>query len=157
GTVGFPDPESVPVVRRTTEMGPPGAGPQAHPPGSAHPPPPSPPLRTRTPPPPPPPRSRTAARAAAGTAPGRAAQSWPPGSRIGQYEIIRELGSGGMGIVFLARDDRLGRRVAIKFLQTGNPELTRRFLIEARATAQCSHENIVVIHEVGEVEGSPYM
>src|SRR4051812_42146036 len=79
------------------------------------------------------------------------------GARLGQYEIIRELGAGGMGVVYLARDDRLGRRVAIKFLQTGNAELTRRFIIEARATARCSHENIVVIYEVGELQGSPFM
>ncbi len=79
------------------------------------------------------------------------------GARLGQYEIIRELGAGGMGVVYLARDDRLGRRVAIKFLQTGNAELTRRFLVEARATARCSHENIVVIYEVGELQGSPFM
>jgi serine/threonine protein kinase len=79
------------------------------------------------------------------------------GARIGQYEIIRQLGSGGMGVVFLARDNRLGRRVAIKFLQTGNAELTRRFIVEARATARCSHENIVVIYEVGELQGSPFM
>ncbi|HET6147085.1 MAG TPA: protein kinase [Polyangia bacterium] len=79
------------------------------------------------------------------------------GARLGQYEIIRELGAGGMGVVYLARDDRLGRRVAIKFLQTGNAELTRRFIIEARATARCSHENIVVIFEVGELQGSPFM
>jgi eukaryotic-like serine/threonine-protein kinase len=83
----------------------------------------------------------------------------PPGvgARLGQYEIIRELGAGGMGVVYLARDDRLGRRVAIKFLQTGNAELTRRFIVEARATARCSHENIVVIFEVGELQGSPFM
>ena len=79
------------------------------------------------------------------------------GARLGQYEIIRELGAGGMGVVYLARDDRLGRRVAIKFLQTGNAELTRRFIVEARATARCSHENIVVIYEVGELQGSPFM
>jgi serine/threonine protein kinase len=80
-----------------------------------------------------------------------------PGVRIHQYELIREIGAGGMGTVFLARDTRLGRRVAIKFLQSNHPELTQRFLIEARATARCSHENIVVIYEVGEHFGSPYM
>jgi serine/threonine protein kinase len=93
----------------------------------------------------------------ADTTPGAGAAPPMVGERIGQYEIIRELGSGGMGIVFLARDDRLGRRVAIKVLQTGNPELTRRFIVEARATARCSHENIVVIYEVGELQGSPFM
>jgi len=80
-----------------------------------------------------------------------------PGTLIGQYELIRELGRGGMGIVYLARDPRLGRRVAVKLLQTVDPEWTERFLIEARATAQFNHENIVVIHEVGVHEGSPFM
>ena len=54
-----------------------------------------------------------------------------------------------MGTVYLARDLRLGRRVAIKFLQSQNADTTRRFLLEARATARCSHENIVIIYEVG--------
>jgi serine/threonine protein kinase len=62
-----------------------------------------------------------------------------------------------MGTVFLARDTRLGRRVAIKFLHSTAPEITRRFLLEARTTARCSHENIVVIHEVGEFQGTPFM
>lgn len=79
------------------------------------------------------------------------------GDLVGQYEIIRELGRGGMGVVYLARDQRLGRRVAVKLLQTQHPELTRRFLVEAQATAQCSHENIVVIHEVGVHQGQPFM
>ncbi len=80
------------------------------------------------------------------------------GTRIGQYEVIRELGRGGMGAVYAARDTKLGRKVAIKFLKSGNqPELTARFIVEARATAQCSHENIVVIHEVGEHAGNPFM
>ncbi|HWU88652.1 MAG TPA: protein kinase [Kofleriaceae bacterium] len=81
----------------------------------------------------------------------------PPGTRINQYEIIRLLGEGGMGRVFLARDLRLGRRVAIKFLQTNQPERTRRLLVEARATARCQHDNIIVIHEVGEHKGAPYI
>jgi serine/threonine protein kinase len=84
----------------------------------------------------------------------------PPGARIGSYELIRELGRGGMGAVWLARDIKLGRRVAIKFLHSARPEITKRFIREARATAQCSHENIVVIHEVDEVAeypGQPFM
>ena len=80
-----------------------------------------------------------------------------PGIRIQHYELIRELGSGGMGTVYLARDTRLGRRVAIKFLHTQDSELTRRFLLEARATARCSHENIVIIYEVGEYDDGPFM
>ena len=80
-----------------------------------------------------------------------------PGVRINQYEMIKMIGEGGMGTVFLARDLRLGRRVAIKFLQTNQPELTQRFLVEARTTARCQHDNIVVIYEVGEHNGTPYI
>jgi eukaryotic-like serine/threonine-protein kinase len=80
-----------------------------------------------------------------------------PGVRINQYEMIKMIGEGGMGTVYLARDLRLGRRVAIKFLQSNQRELTQRFLVEARATARCQHDNIVVIYEVGEHAGAPYM
>jgi serine/threonine protein kinase len=81
-----------------------------------------------------------------------------PGMRFGQYEIIRELGRGGMGAVYAARDTKLGRKVAIKFLNSHNqPELSARFILEARATARCSHENIIVIHEVGEHDATPFM
>src|ERR1044071_8021625 len=79
------------------------------------------------------------------------------GTRIGQYEVIRLLGRGGMGEVYLARDLRLGRLVAVKILTTQQPDLDERFLAEARATAHCQHENIVVIHEVGTHRGHPYM
>ncbi|ACY15798.1 serine/threonine protein kinase with WD40 repeats [Haliangium ochraceum DSM 14365] len=86
------------------------------------------------------------------------------GARIGQYELIRSLGHGGMGEVFLARDLRLGRRAAIKRLKTPSEKLARRFLREAQTTAQCRHDNIVVVYEVGEVgegasggRGEPYM
>src|SRR5262245_47382453 len=80
-----------------------------------------------------------------------------PGVRINQYEMIKMIGEGGMGTVYLARDLRLGRRVAIKFLQSNQHELTQRFLVEARATARCQHDNIVVIYEVGEHNAAPYM
>jgi eukaryotic-like serine/threonine-protein kinase len=80
-----------------------------------------------------------------------------PGTRIEKYELIRELGRGGMGAVFLARDLKLGRRVAIKFLQSSQPELNARFILEARATARFQHENIIVIHEVDEYQGNPFM
>jgi predicted Ser/Thr protein kinase len=77
--------------------------------------------------------------------------------QIGRFGLIRELARGGMGQVFLARDPKLGRKVAIKFLLYADPALVSRFLIEARATAQCTHENIVTIYEVGEHDGLPYM
>ncbi|MDX2094004.1 MAG: serine/threonine-protein kinase [Kofleriaceae bacterium] len=80
-----------------------------------------------------------------------------PGTCIKQYELIRELGRGGMGVVYAARDIKLGRRVAMKFLRTVDREVVDRFLVEARATAQCNHDNIVIIYEVDEWQGMPYM
>jgi serine/threonine protein kinase len=78
--------------------------------------------------------------------------AFPPGTTIDQYELIRQLGHGGMGDVYLARDTRLARRVAIKFMQHAD-----RSLLEAQATARCSHENIVVIHDVKEHQGVPFL
>ncbi|XXT24106.1 protein kinase [Sorangium sp. So ce429] len=79
------------------------------------------------------------------------------GAALKHYEIIRKLGQGGMGTVFLARDTKLGRLVAIKLLLEYSGQQASRFLAEARVTARCRHENIVVIHEVDEVHGHPYM
>lgn len=79
------------------------------------------------------------------------------GTRIHHYEVIRLLGRGGMGSVYLARDTRLGRRVAIKFLRTHSADLTKRFILEARTTAAVSHENIVIIYEVDAWQGMPFM
>jgi len=80
------------------------------------------------------------------------------GARIDQYELIRELGRGGMGVVWVARDVRLGRRVAIKFLLDASRAVADRFLQEARATALFNHENIVTIYGDGELPGGmPYM
>ncbi|WP_428265165.1 protein kinase domain-containing protein [Haliangium sp.] len=76
-----------------------------------------------------------------------------PGTEIGQYELIRRLGHGGMSVVYLARDTKLGRRVAIKFMKTRS----QRFLFEARATARCDHDNIVVIYDVDEYRGVPFI
>ena len=79
------------------------------------------------------------------------------GSRLGQYELLRQIGHGGMGSVYLARDLRLGRLVAVKLLSRLGIQDNARFLAEARVTARCNHENIVVIHDVGEHAGQPYM
>ncbi len=78
--------------------------------------------------------------------------------RIGPYEVERELGRGGMGAVFLARDPRVGRRVAIKLVT--NPDVAvglRRFHTEAQATARLRHPAIVTVHELGEHGGRPYL
>ena len=83
----------------------------------------------------------------------------PPhvGSTIKHYELLRKLGEGGMGTVYLARDTTLGRLVAIKVLQMHSGPSAERFLIEAQATARCRHDNIVVIHEVDQLHGYLYM
>jgi hypothetical protein len=77
------------------------------------------------------------------------------------YELIERLGGGGMGVVFRARDHRLGRDVAVKLLrQSGAPnddDMRRLFEREARATAQLLHPNIVTLHHVGEHDGHPYL
>ncbi|KYF93557.1 protein kinase [Sorangium cellulosum] len=79
------------------------------------------------------------------------------GTLIGHYELIRELGRGGMGTVFLGRDVRLGRLVGIKVVTSLTGARLQRFLVEARATALCKHENIVTIHDVNEHDGYPYI
>ncbi len=80
-----------------------------------------------------------------------------PGDRIGIYEIVRLLGSGGMGSVYKARDTRLGRAVAIKLLHVDDPTESQRLLLEAQTTAKIDHANIVSIYEVGNYRGKPYM
>ncbi|HEX2685728.1 MAG TPA: serine/threonine-protein kinase, partial [Kofleriaceae bacterium] len=74
-----------------------------------------------------------------------------------RYEPVRLLGQGAMGRVFLARDLRLRREVAIKFMRGDEPELARRFVAEARAQARVSHEHVCKVYEVGEVEGKVYI
>ncbi|HWO19844.1 MAG TPA: serine/threonine-protein kinase [Kofleriaceae bacterium] len=74
-----------------------------------------------------------------------------------RYEPIRLLGQGGMGRVFLARDVRLGRNVAIKFVRGEEPELARRIEAEARAQARVNDERVCQVYEVGEVRGRVYI
>jgi len=80
--------------------------------------------------------------------------------RFGDYVLGRQLGGGGMGIVYEARQVSLNRKVALKFIrdsQIASPTLLRRFTLEAEATARLHHPGIVGIHEIGEVEGHPYI
>jgi len=82
------------------------------------------------------------------------------GIRIGPYEVLAPLGSGGMGEVYRARDTRLGRDVAIKVLPQSlarDTERLRRFETEARAVAALNHPNILSIHDIGTHEGAPYL
>ena len=78
-----------------------------------------------------------------------------PGTRVEHYELIRTLGRGGMGEVHLARDVRLGRLVALKFLIPSSAEVARMLNVEARATAKSKHENLVVLHDLNEYRGMP--
>ena len=76
------------------------------------------------------------------------------------FKIERELGRGGMGVVYLARQIELNRPVALKMILSGlhaGPSELARFRTEARAAAQLQHPNIVQIYEVGEAEGRPYL
>lgn len=78
------------------------------------------------------------------------------GTSVGRYQVEEHLDEGGMGIVYKARDTRLGRAVALKFLPphlSTDPEAERRFVREARAAAALDHPNVATIHEVGETEG----
>jgi tetratricopeptide (TPR) repeat protein/TolB-like protein len=83
------------------------------------------------------------------------------GHRIGHYQLIGILGSGGMGTVYRAHDTRLDRAVALKFLPSylsAQPEARERFLVEARAAAALEHPNICSIHEIGETaEERPFI
>ena len=87
--------------------------------------------------------------------------SLTPGTTLGPYAIVSQLGSGGMGVVYLAHDPRLDRSVAIKLLP---PNLTRdetakqRFLQEAKAASALDHPNICNIHEINETpDGQLYL
>ena len=79
---------------------------------------------------------------------------------IASYEILSRIGSGGMGEVYLAKDTRLERRVAIKLLQShlaGDPNVRQRFLREAQLASSLDHPNICTIHEVGEDNGNCFI
>ena len=82
------------------------------------------------------------------------------GTRLGPYEILAPLGAGGMGEVYRARDTRLARDVAVKVVHphlAADPERLSRFEKEARAAAQLDHPNILVVHDVGTHEGTPFI
>ena len=81
------------------------------------------------------------------------------GKRIGNYEVLRELARGGMGVVYLARHAELGREVALKVMRGGTSDqgLVQRFIAEAQTVAQLDHPNIVRVHEVGREGRDPFL
>jgi len=98
----------------------------------------------------------------AALAPASAAEDDGPatGELVGRYRIVDRIGVGGMGAVFLAHDENLGRRVAVKVLKGGpghDEERARRLRREALAASALNHPNIITIHEVGAWNGRAYM
>jgi serine/threonine protein kinase len=83
------------------------------------------------------------------------------GTRLGSYELVSRVGSGGMGVVYQARDPRLDRLVAIKVLPsdlTRDDNAKQRFLLEAKAASALDHPNICTIHEINETpDGQLYL
>src|SRR5207302_11179012 len=80
--------------------------------------------------------------------------------RLGPYRVLRVLGQGGMGVVFVAEDTRLGRQVALKVMlpeMANKPAARERFLREARTAATLEHDHIVAIYQVDEDRGVPFI
>ncbi len=78
---------------------------------------------------------------------------------VGDFELLHELGRGGMGVVYRARQISLVREVAIKMIlreRLASPEEKKRFFVEAESTARLNHPNIVPVYEVGELDGRPF-
>ncbi|MGE0404596.1 MAG: serine/threonine-protein kinase [Kofleriaceae bacterium] len=83
--------------------------------------------------------------------------AFPPGLRVGRYEVVRKLGQGGFGILYVGRDVELDREVALKFLRPEHltrPDVVQRFLQEARSAAKIHHAGIVTVFECGQVSGT---
>ena len=82
------------------------------------------------------------------------------GQLVGHYKIIRPLGKGGMGEVYLAGDTKLDRKVALKLLPaeyTNHKDRLRRFIREAKAASSLNHPNIITIHEISETDGAHFI
>src|SRR3974390_752256 len=79
---------------------------------------------------------------------------------LSHYEILGELGTGGMGVVYKARDAHLDRLVAIKVLPPGrvaDAERKRRFVQEAKAASALNHPNIITVHDIDQQDGADFM
>src|SRR5499426_2836265 len=84
----------------------------------------------------------------------------PEGARIARYQVVGQLGAGGMGEVYRARDEQLDRDVAVKVLPAASfddPTARARLVREAKAAAALNHPNICTVYEVGEANGQAYI
>src|SRR3977135_3381735 len=82
--------------------------------------------------------------------------SWNPPDQFDEFRLVRSLGHGAMGQVYLAHDSLLDRPVAVKFPRA-DPAMVARFFDEARAIARLQHPNVVAIYRVAEIAGHPYL
>ena len=90
-------------------------------------------------------------------APPALAAPWSPPDEVDEYRLLRPLGAGAAGSVFLAHDTLLERAVAVKFLAAPDSSSLARFLIEARAAARVQHPNVATLYRVGQVEDRAYL
>src|SRR6267154_2561941 len=77
------------------------------------------------------------------------------GTKLGRYEILSQLGAGGMGEVYLAQDTKLDRKVALKILPAdvaAHPDRMKRFVQEAKTASALNHPNIITIHEIEQID-----
>src|SRR5262245_66621334 len=85
-------------------------------------------------------------------------REWRPPDEFEEYRLVRLLGRGAMGEVYLARDRLLDRPVAVKFVQAATDPVAReQFFEEARAIARLQHPNVVAIYRIAEVDNHPYL
>lgn len=90
---------------------------------------------------------------------GEVVMDWSPPAKFEEYRLLRKVGKGGMGVVYLAHDTLLDRLVAVKFIQPmgSHSRVRKSFLVEARAAARLQHPNVVSIYRVGELDDRPFI
>src|SRR5262247_810298 len=82
------------------------------------------------------------------------------GRAVSHYRVLSPLGSGGMGVVYLAEDERLGRQVAVKLLPpeaSTHQHALDRFRLEARTASSLNHPSICTVYDIGVHDGAPYL